>query len=55
MKNNASLSALAAGMVRWWAVFTVGFFLTFPLWARPLLAVLGFLLRGLNSFGDGWF
>jgi hypothetical protein len=49
-----SVSAVVAGGARWWAVFTVLFFFTFPLWGRGLLAVLRFVLEGLNSFGSGY-
>lgn len=52
--RNPSLTRLLAGTARWWAVFTVLFFLTFPFWARPLLHALAFVLDGLNGFGAGW-
>lgn len=49
-----SISAVVAGGARWWAVSTMLFFFTFPLWARPLLSVLRFVLEGLNNFGSGY-
>lgn len=51
--RNPPLTKLLAGGARWGAVFTVAFLCTFPFWARPMLAVLGFILEGLDNFGSG--
>ncbi len=57
MKNSTtapSFGAIFRGAVGWWAVFTVGFIVTLPVWGRPALGVLRFILDGLDSFGSGY-
>ena len=50
--KRGGVGALLAGAAQWWAVSTVLFFLTFPLWGRALVDVLRFVLEALDSFGS---
>lgn len=49
-----SLGQIIAGTFRFWAVYCLVFFVTFPWWSHAFVAGLRFVLEGLNGFGQGW-
>jgi nitrate reductase NapE component len=54
MKSKPTIAAIAAGAARWWIIWCVLFFTTFPLWRGAFVGTLRFVLEGLNNFGSGY-
>ena len=53
MRRRPPLLALFADGAGWCAVFTIGFFLLFPILGRLFLSVLTFVLETLDGVGTG--